>query len=305
MSPQPNLFLVGSMKSGTSSLHSYLGSHPSIFMVPMKEPTHFVDGAELKPVSPGLWEAGIWRDRAQYLDMFADAGNANVVGESSTNYSKLPQITGVAQRIAEFNPSARILYIMRDPIERSISHYWHMVKWHNESREILRAMQQDPSYRQVSHYSLQLAPYFECFAREQIKTLTLENLKADPVGTMRELFEWLGVAPTGGTTKLGPAKNVTTREVSQARGGGILQRIKHSRAWDTVGPLVPKSIREIGNRLSERRVDRQQIDTRKVVEYLRPLQQAETIELVGLLGREFHEWQTLRPTVAGTPEDAD
>lgn len=304
MSPQPNLFLVGAMKSGTTSLHSYLGSHPSIFMVPMKEPTHFVDGAELKPVSPSLWEAGIWRDRARYLDMFADAGNAIVVGESSTNYSKLPQITGVAQRIAEFNPSARILYIMRDPIERSISHYWHMVKWHNESREILKAVQQDPSYRQVSHYSLQLMPYFEHFGREQIKTLTLENLKADPGGTMRELFEWLGIEPTGETIRFGPAKNVTAREVSQAKGSGLLQRIKHSRAWDIVGPLVPKGIRAIGNRTSERHVDRQQVDTKKVAEYLRPLQQAETKELVELLGKEFPEWQTLYAKGAGIPRDA-
>lgn len=304
MSPCPNLFLVGAMKSGTSSLHSYLGSHPSIFMVPMKEPTHFVDGAELKPVSPALWEAGIWRDRAGYLDMFADAGDALVIGESSTNYSKLPQITGVAQRISKFDPSARILYIMRDPVERTISHYWHMVKWHNESRPILKAVQQDPVYRQVSHYSLQLAPYFECFGREQVKTLTLEKLKADPVGTMQELFNWLGIEPTCKAAGLGPAKNVTSRELDQVRGSGLLQRIKHSRAWDAVGPLVPKSIRAFGNRMSQRRVDPQQVDTKKVVEYLRPLQQAETRELVELLGKEFPEWQTLYSRDVGISRNA-
>lgn len=262
-------------------------------MVPMKEPTHFVCGHELKLVSPGLWKIGLWRDRVRYLEMFAEAGDAMVIGESSTNYSKLPQITGVAQRIAEFNPSARILYIMRDPIERTISHYWHMAKWHNETRGILKAVKQDPSYRQVSQYSLQIAPYFEYFSRKQIKTLTLEELRADPVSMMRDLFEWLEVDPTFKPASVGTAMNVTSREINQVEGRGLLRRIKHSRAWDAVGPMVPKAVRSFGNRLADRRVDRHTVSTNRVARYLRPLQQAETLELVQLLGREFPEWRTL------------
>jgi hypothetical protein len=167
-----------------------------------------------------------------------------------------------------------------------------MVKWHGESRDILKAVEQDPSYRHVSHYAMQLAPYFECFAKEQIKALTLESLRVDPAGTMQEIFDWLGVEPIGDVTNLGPAKNVTSREVSQPR-GRLVQSIKHSRAWGALGPQIPKKIRAFGSRFSERSVDRQQVDTTEVVEFLRPLQQEETRELVELLGREFPEWQTL------------
>ena len=296
MSRHPNLFLIGSMKSGTTSLHTYLDAHPSIFMSSMKEPTYFADADELKQVSPTIWERGYWRDLDRYLALFADAGDAAYAGESSTNYSKLPQVTQVAERIAEFNPSARILYIMRDPVERTISHYWHMARWHDESRDVLKAVQQDASYRQVSHYSMQLAPYFDCFDRDQIRTLTLETLRADPAGTMQDIFEWLGVEPLATSEDSGAAKNVTSREVVQVRGRGILHRIKHSRAWDLIGPMVPKRIRTLGNRLSQHSVDRTKVDTAKVIEYLRPLQQEETRELAQLLGREFPEWKTLHAT---------
>lgn len=303
MSRLPNLFLVGSMKSGTTSLHSYLDAHPAIFMSAMKEPTYFVDADELKRVSPAIWERGYWREMSRYLELFADAGEASYVGESSTNYSKLPQVTGVAQRIAEFNPSSRILYIMRDPVERTISHYWHMARWHGESRDILHAVQQDAAYREVSHYAMQLAPYFGCFDRGQIRTLTLEKLRADPVATMGDIFSWLGVEPFATAPVAGPARNVTSREVVQVRGRGILHGIKHSRAWDLIGPMVPKRIRALGNRLSEHSVDRSKVDMAGAIEYLRPLLQAETRELTQLLGREFPEWTTLYAP-AGAPNKA-
>jgi hypothetical protein len=283
------------MKSGTTSLDSYLASHPSIFMNRMKEPTFFVHGDELKRVSPGLYEAGIWRDQDRYLRMFEDAGDAVVVGESSTNYSKLPQLTGVAQRIAEFNSAARILYIMRDPVERTISHYWHMVKYHKESRNMLTAVKQEPVYRQVSHYALQLAPFFECFGSDQIMVLTLENLRIDPVATMRDVYVWLGVDPEYKADNLNRPKNVTSAEIRQSRGGDVLRRLRHTRVWRVVAPLVPQKVQAIARRLSERRVDRSRVDTTDVAAYLRPLQQAQTRELTVLLGREFPEWRTTWP----------
>lgn len=296
VTPRPNLFLIGAMKSGTTSLDSYLASHPSIFMVPIKEPTHFVDGRELQSISPAAWRAGYWRDQTRYLDLFAEAEDAVIVGESSTNYSKLPEISGVARRLADFNPDASIVYIMRDPIQRTISHYWHMATWHSETREMLKAVKQEPSYRQVSHYAMQLAPYLECFGAERVKTLTLEGLKADPVGTMRDLFEWLEVDPTFELTNAEKRKNVTSTEVSQGQGLGLLRRIRRSRYWDAVGPLVPKPIRSLGKRLAERRVDRRRVSTTEVADFLRPSQQAETQELAQLLGREFPEWKTLYAT---------
>lgn len=292
MVPRPNLFVIGAMKSGTTSLDAYIGSHPSIFMAPYKEPTHFVDGRELKRVSPVLWKLGYWRYRDKYLEQFAEAGDAPILGEASTSYSKLPSITGVAHRIADFNPDARIVYIMRDPIERTISHYWHQVKYHGERLKMLKAVRQQPHYREVSHYAMQLAPFLEVFGPKQVKTLTLEAMRDDAVEVVQDLFRWLGIDPTHVPPRL-QHRNVTVPEINGADPSSIMRKLRRWRHWDRVGPMIPTPIRSVGRWLAEQDWDRGVVGVDRVVEYLRPLQQAETRELIELLGREFPEWKTL------------
>jgi Sulfotransferase family len=292
VSARPNLFLIGAMKSGTTSLNGYLASHPQVFMAPSKEPTHFVDGDELKSVSKAIWNMGYWRDRSRYLQQFSGAGDAVVLGEASTNYSKLPRITGVARRIAEFNPHARILYLMRDPIERTLSHYWHNAKYHDERRDILKAVQREPHYREVSHYAMQIEPFLELFGPGQVKALTLETLKNDPVTVLQGLFRWLGVDDSHEPPDLA-RRNATGEEIMGAHRLPALRRIRRWRHWDRVGPLIPKPIRSAGRWLAERKRKPAAVDTGRVADYLRPIQQDETRELTRLLGREFPEWTTL------------
>src|SRR4051794_17663311 len=105
------------MKSGTSSLHAYLATHPQIFMCPEKEPEFFAKEA--------IWSRG----ERWYLELFAGAKNESIIGESSTVYSKIPKFRGVPERIGKFNPEARFIYVMRDPIERTISQYWFRVRY--------------------------------------------------------------------------------------------------------------------------------------------------------------------------------
>ena len=85
---RPNLFVIGAMKSGTTSLHAYLGSHPQIFMCPEKEPSFFAK------------ETISSRGEDWYLKLFAAAGSKPVIGESSTAYSRIPLFPGVPERIA-------------------------------------------------------------------------------------------------------------------------------------------------------------------------------------------------------------
>ena len=105
----PNLFVIGAMKSGTTSLHRYLDLHPEISMSWEKEPNYF-----LPEGSPGVDQRV--NDRKAYLNLF-DSG-MSVRGESSTSYSRYPQLTGVAAATAAAAPQARLVYLLRDPIER-------------------------------------------------------------------------------------------------------------------------------------------------------------------------------------------
>src|SRR5689334_23376690 len=185
MSLKPNLFIVGAMKSGTTSLHNYLDTHPRIAMSVEKEPGYFCK------------EFGAFNKGEQwYLDLFDQDPQCLYRGESSTHYTKLPVHDGVAARIHAFNPQARLIYIMRDPFERLMSHYWHSVRdihYGGEVRPLLRAVEKKPDYLAFSDYAMQLEPYFHLFDRRAICTLTFESLLRNPQAELDRICDWLEV----------------------------------------------------------------------------------------------------------------
>jgi len=292
-SPRPNLFLIGAMKSGTSYLSELLAAHPSIFMSPEKEPTYFVDPKVLRQGWQRMWAKGYWRSEDRYLNLFAAAGHAAVIGEGSTCYSKLPMYTHVPQRILRFNPQARFVYIMRDPIERTISHYWHSVRNSKERRPMLRAIQSNPEYVDVSYYARQLKEYLQHVGRERIFVLTFEELCANPFKQMQRMYAWLGVDTSFQPPDI-PARHVAPAVIDQARPGMVfMHRLTYSPSYGKIAPYLPRAVRKLGARLAVRRVRRAETSTREVEAYLRPLQLRQTEELAGLLSRAFREWKTL------------
>jgi hypothetical protein len=196
----PNLFVIGAAKCATTSVHSYLARHPDIFMSYLKEPSYFADPEDKQFHKWAFHEPeGVrlrWyrNDLESYLGLFAQAGDSKIVGESSTSYTDLPKTKGVAKRIHDFNPHARLLYLMRDPIERTISHYWWLVQCGSETRDMYSAIAaEDPYYREVSNYVMQLEPYYDLFDRTQIFCGTVEELMARPEKFLRTIFTWLDV----------------------------------------------------------------------------------------------------------------
>jgi hypothetical protein len=176
----PNLVVIGGLKCGTTSLHHYLNLHPEIGMSRPKELNYFV--AELN------WPLGLdW-----YTSHFraADA----VRGDSSPHYTNRPRFDGVAQRLAETIPDARLIYMVRDPIERMLSHYLHNVGGGYDGRPLEVALAEpDSSYVDRGRYHFQLEPYLERFGRERIEVVSREELKSDRAATLRRVFAFLGV----------------------------------------------------------------------------------------------------------------
>jgi hypothetical protein len=124
-SRKPNLFLIGAMKSGTTYLAKLLGAHPAIFICSPEESSYFVDSAQLRKLYPKMWDLGFWRSERRYLQLFENGRTAVLLGEASTDYTKHPLFTRIPERIHKFNPHARFIYETRDPIEWTVSHYWH------------------------------------------------------------------------------------------------------------------------------------------------------------------------------------
>src|SRR5918996_3904116 len=109
----PNLVVIGGLKCGTTSLHHYLNLHPAIHMSRPKELNFFV--AELNWSLGTDWYASHFR---------ADAA---VRGESSPHYTNLPRFAGVAERISSVLPDAKLIYMVREPVDRALSNYLHNV----------------------------------------------------------------------------------------------------------------------------------------------------------------------------------
>ena len=177
----PNLVVIGGLKCGTTSLHHYLNLHPEIAMSRPKELNFFV--AELN------WELG-----PQWYASHFDR-TAAVRGESSPHYTNLPRFTGVAARMRDLlGPEVRILYMVRDPIERMLSHYLHNVGGGYESRPLEQALS-DPgsAYVARSRYAVQLAPYLEAFERSRVLVVANEDLARERTATLREVFAFAGV----------------------------------------------------------------------------------------------------------------
>jgi hypothetical protein len=297
---RPNLFIIGAMKSGTTFFAQLLGSHPQIFICSPKEPYYFGNSDRLRSLWPYAWHPNPWPSEHAYLQLFRDAGDATFVGEASTTYSSLPLIEDVAPRIHQFAPDARILYVMRDPIERTISHYWHMVNYHNEHRKPLAAIRDDPYYMSVSHYARQLAPYLRLFGAQRVHTLTFEQLVARPAETIQSVYAWLGVDAAFIPPDIANPVHVTPDKLAQTR--GWLIRLARTAAWRAIRAYWPETLRKRVARLVTRPVYPGNIPMDKVIRFLRPIQTAQTRELQALLSRDFPEWTTLIGGLDASPE---
>jgi Sulfotransferase domain len=178
----PNLVVIGGLKCGTTSLHHYLNLHPEVAMSRPKELNFFVEQLN--------WTLG-----PDWYAAHFDAG-AGVRGESSPHYTNLPRFAGVAERMRETIGESRLIYVVRNPIDRMLSHYLHNVGGGYEGRGLDEALS-DPesSYVARSRYAFQLEPFLEAFGRDSIEIVAREELKDDRPRTMRRVFSFLGVNP--------------------------------------------------------------------------------------------------------------
>ncbi|NJN73117.1 MAG: sulfotransferase domain-containing protein [Limnothrix sp. RL_2_0] len=179
----PNLVIIGAMKSGTSSLHRYLNLHPQIYMSSLKELDFFILEKN--------WKEGISWYEQQFV---TKEKNIKIYGESSPNYTKSHIFAGVPERMLATIPQAKLIYILRDPVKRILSHYYHQAVDSKETRPLYEALaEKDNNYLLTSHYYLQLKKFLDCYPKDQLLVLTLAELDKYPAETLAKVFGFLGV----------------------------------------------------------------------------------------------------------------
>jgi hypothetical protein len=188
----PNFLIIGAHKAGTTSLHAYLGLHPEIQMSRRKELSFFagpVSGATLV----SRWHLGPDWYRANF------PGSETRHGESSTSYTNFPIIKGVPQRIHAAIPEVKLIYLVREPIGRFVSHYMHVRGIGRERRSLAQVLNSpqlmSSAYTVRSLYWLQLRQYLDQFDANQILVISLEDLRSDRRAVLQKTFRFLDVDP--------------------------------------------------------------------------------------------------------------
>jgi hypothetical protein len=139
--PWPNFFVVGAARAGTTSLYHYLAGHPDIYMSSLKEP-HFFSRARPKVVP-------FVKDEGEYLRLFEPGAKLKIRGEASPTYLPDPE---TPRRIKRVSPDARVVIILREPVSRAYSAYWHLVRYGVETRTFLEAVQDELRQGDFEHY---------------------------------------------------------------------------------------------------------------------------------------------------------
>ncbi|HJR52543.1 MAG TPA: sulfotransferase [Gemmatimonadota bacterium] len=178
--PLPNLIIIGAMKCGTTSLHFQLRHHPQIAMSRSKELNFFVESRN-------------WRRGVEWYAARFSSGTA-IRGESSPGYSNAARFPGVPGRMHSVLPDARLVYMVRDPIERLISQWVHTIAEGTERRPLADAAA-DELYIDGSRYWRQISAYLEHYSPSRILVVAMEDLSRDQPSTVRRVLEFLDVDP--------------------------------------------------------------------------------------------------------------
>ena len=196
----PNFFIVGAQKAGTTSLYQYLNQHPQVYMSPRKEP-HFFEGMRSEYRRPGRRSVPV-SDLAQYQALFAGASDERAIGEASASYLYSPRAPGL---IKSSVPDAKLIAILRNPADRAYSNFLYCVQVGREPLgSFAEALQAEEArtrdkwgplwyYKQKGFYYAQVKRYFDTFGRGQVGVWLYEDLRNDPLGTLREVFRFLDI----------------------------------------------------------------------------------------------------------------
>lgn len=184
----PTFFVIGAFKAGTTSLHFYLEQVPGIHMSHVKETNFFLDP------TPGLKFKRVASLR-QYERLFRS--DAPVRGEASPAYTLYPLLRGVPERIAALVPDAKLIYIVRNPADRIVSHHIHEVSTkgvHTSLAENAGDLSDaDSRFIFPCLYWMQLQRYLKVFDASQILVIDNEDLLHDRATTLSEVFRFLDV----------------------------------------------------------------------------------------------------------------
>jgi hypothetical protein len=198
----PNFLIIGAARSGTTTLYSHLQLHPDVYLPANKrpEPHFFLKSAE--------YSRGLEYYQERY---FSASHGQKAIGEASTSYLFGPDVPG---RIHSSLPSVKLICILRNPVERAFSGYWHTVKGGLETLSFAEAVAAEAerrhelagtplgeiapfAYAERGLYHRQLVRWLATFDRAQMKIVIFDDFVGKPGETLADIARFLDVSPDG------------------------------------------------------------------------------------------------------------
>jgi len=226
----PDFVIIGAMKCGTSTLHAQLAAQPQFFMSEPKEP-NFFSNDEIYAKGEG------W-----YRGLFRKAPEGAIKGESSTHYAKLPTYPYTVERLAALIPEAKFIYVMRDPVERLISHYIHEWTQGVITCPIDEAIDAHPELVAYSRYAYQLEPFVARFGKARILPVMFEKMTAAPDAELKRIAAFLGAEGDVAWKRDLDTQNVSSERIRKFPGYSLL--VDNPVATFLRRTLVPQRLRD-------------------------------------------------------------
>ncbi|HSE84300.1 MAG TPA: sulfotransferase domain-containing protein [Thermodesulfobacteriota bacterium] len=273
----PNLIIIGAQKCATTSLHYYLNLHPQISMSREKELDFFI--AERN------WQKGVGWYKSNFT------GEALLYGESSPSYTTYPLWKGVPERMYSLIPDAKLIYIVRDPVERIISGYLHSRLKSGETRTIGEVLRDFENNRHVlrSRYFMQLGQYLQCYPKSNILVITLEDLHNHTHETLKKVFRYLNVEESFYSPKFKRIVHKTSDIVSNNRFNGLLRRLSETGMAKRIPTVLRVQVGGLLSSLQPGKAKRPVLNERlrkELIDYLRD----DINRLREFTGHDFEGW---------------
>lgn len=274
----PTFIIIGAQKCGTTGLHAYLDTHPEVSMSKPKELDFFI--------KKRTWGKGVdW-----YKTRF-DA-DFEIRGEASPNYTTFPRRRGVARRMHSIVPDARLIFMVRDPIERIASQWVHNYAQRRERGGLAETINHPRgTYVIRSCYAMQLGRFLKYFPPEQIMVRELRELRETPETLLPEVFEFIGADPDFTDPSFTRPRHRSSNKRRASKAAAWLARMsrEHPR-WMPDSSVWLGLDRYMPGRQPIPRQDVREALTEESVARLR----ADAEHLRELTGRDFEHWSIWR-----------
>ncbi|NBD18359.1 MAG: sulfotransferase [Cyanobacteria bacterium] len=177
----PDFLFIGAMKAATTTMSFQLGKQPGIYMVSNPKELYYFS-----------YDKNFAKGSDWYRSKFSAAKPNDLCGEAATTYTQLPHSPHVVDRMYELIPNAKLIYIMRHPVDRLVSHFLHEYLLRNITIDINQAIHDYPQLIDSSLYSMQLKPFLTKYGPEQILPMFFERLLQFPQDELERVCRFIG-----------------------------------------------------------------------------------------------------------------